>query len=173
MEDALSEELRFHLENETRKNVAAGMTPEEARYAALRTFGGVDQVEERCRALRHWNRLEVLWRDLKHALRGLKTSPSFTAVAVISLALGIAANTTAYSLFKAILVSRPSATHPEQFMNVMVSRDYGMSYLNYRDLEAMHLFAGLAAYVNPGDYGVRLRLGHQNAVSSDSERQLL
>jgi len=159
MENDLSEELQSHLENQIEKNIAAGMSPEDARYAALRSFGGVDQVQERCRDLRHWNGVEALWRDLKHALRGLKKSPSFTAVALVSLAVGIAANTTAYSLFKAILVSRPTATHPEQLMNVMVSRDYGMSYLNYRDLEAMHLFAGLAAYVNPGDYGVRLRLG--------------
>jgi predicted permease len=159
VEGDLPEELQFHLQREIEKNIATGMSPKEARYAALRSFGGIDEVKERCRALRQWNALEALWRDLKHALRGLKKSPSFTAVALVSLAVGIAANTTAYSLFKAILVSRPSATHPEQLMNVMVSRDYGMSYLNYRDLEAMRLFAGLAAYVNPGDFGVRLRLG--------------
>jgi predicted permease len=158
-EDDLSEELQFHLQREIEKNIVVGISPEDARYVALRNFGGVEQVKERCRALRHWNGVEALWRDLKHAVRGLKKSPSFTAVAVVSLALGIAANTTTYSLFRAILVSRPSAAHPEQLMNVMVSRDYGMSYLNYRDLEAMQLFAGLAAYVNPGDFGVRLRLG--------------
>src|SRR5690349_1809634 len=129
MENDLSEELQFHLQRELEKNIKAGMDPEEAHDAALRTLGGVDQVKEQCRDLRHWNGLEAVWRDLKQALRGLKRSPSFTAVAVVSLAVGIAANTTAYSLFRAILVSRPSATHPEQLMNVMVSRDYGVSYL--------------------------------------------
>src|SRR5258705_4847814 len=85
VEEDLSEELQFDLQLEIEKNINAGMSSEKARYAALRTFGGVDQVTEACRELQHWSRFEALWRDLKHPLRGLKKSPSFTALAVISL----------------------------------------------------------------------------------------
>ena len=89
VEQELSDELRFHLAKMTEEYVAQGMTPEEARYAALRELGGVEQIKEECRDMRRVNHIENFIRDFRYALRMLARSPGFTAVAVIMIALGI------------------------------------------------------------------------------------
>src|SRR5262245_4447415 len=80
--DDLSEELQFHIDKEIEKNTAAGMTPEEARYAALRSFGGVEQVKEECRDACGMRFVEEVCQDLKYGLRMLAKNPAFTAVAI-------------------------------------------------------------------------------------------
>ncbi|PYV84484.1 MAG: hypothetical protein DMG05_24540, partial [Acidobacteria bacterium] len=104
MEDELTEELHFHLEKEIEKNIAAGISPEEARYAALRSFGGVDQIKERCRDTSRVRWLEAFWQDLGYGVRMLAKSPGFTAIAVLVLALSIAANSIVFSVLHALLV---------------------------------------------------------------------
>src|SRR5438876_4897951 len=92
VEQELAEELRFHLGKLTEEYVAKGMTPEEARYAALRELGGMEQIREECRDMRRVNHIENFIRDFRYALRMLARSPGFTAVAVIMIALSIGVN---------------------------------------------------------------------------------
>jgi putative ABC transport system permease protein len=103
-EKELGSELRFHIERQVEENIAAGMSPQEARRAAVREFGGVEQVKEECRDTRRVNYLENLGKDIRYGFRMLRKSPSFTFFAVAVLALGIAANSAIFSVADAVLI---------------------------------------------------------------------
>ncbi|HYY72138.1 MAG TPA: ABC transporter permease [Candidatus Bathyarchaeia archaeon] len=100
----LRDELEFHLQHQIAEYVAGGMDPQEARHAALRSLGGVEQVKEECREARKTNLIEDFARDVRFGMRMLRHSPGFTALAVLCLTLGIGANASVYSWVEGILL---------------------------------------------------------------------
>ena len=143
LEDEMDEELRFHLENQIEDNIKAGMTPEEARYAALRTFGGVEQIKERCRDTHRFRFIEDFRQDVCYGFRMLLRNPGFSAVSVFSLALGIGANTAVFGLIDT-LIFRPFPVRDPNDLAVFTSAFSYPEYLDYRDRN--EVFTGVMAY---------------------------
>ncbi len=108
VEHELDEELRFHIEMQTRKNVAGGMNAREAARRARVQFGGVEQAKEECRDARGIGWIETLLQDVRYALRGFRRTPGFALTVVATIALGLGLNTTLFTIFNAYVL-RPVA----------------------------------------------------------------
>jgi predicted permease len=151
LDDRLDDEIRFHVEQQIEKNTRAGMAPAEARRQALIRFGGVEQMRERTRDEFRAGLIEHLARDVRSGLRSLRRHPGFTAMAVLSLAIGIGANTTIFGLVNAVLSGHSPLDDPETLVNIYETeggRGFNpMSHPNIEDLRrgTSDVFRGIAA----------------------------
>ncbi|MFN8093184.1 MAG: permease prefix domain 1-containing protein [Vicinamibacteria bacterium] len=116
VEEELDEELRDHLEREAQALVERGVAPEEARRAARLALGGVESQKEACREARGVRLVEETASDVRYALRGIARHPSLAAVVVVSLALGIGANTAIFSVLDAVLLARLPVRDPDRLV---------------------------------------------------------
>ena len=118
MEAELDEELRAHLERQVEKYIQSGLRREEAARRARLEFGGLEQVKEECRDARGVNLVETTFQDVLYGLRRLKRSPGFTAVAVLTLALGLAAVNTIFAVVETVLLRPLDYPHSERILTV-------------------------------------------------------
>ena len=114
----LSEEMQQHLEEKIEALVIDGMPREEAIHAARRAFGNATLIEQRSREVWMWPLLESIWADIKFALRQLRKSPGFTAAVVLTLALGIGANSAIFTLVNAVLLKNLPVVDPKALVRV-------------------------------------------------------
>src|SRR5271168_2012792 len=127
VEIELDEELRFHFEREVQKLEASGIPSKEAMRQARLAMGGPEGVKEECREARGVQFLDTLARDVRYAVRILAKTPVITSVAVLSLALGIGANTAIFSLLDSVLVKLLPIQHPEELVRVQRFRGDAIS----------------------------------------------
>ncbi len=152
-EENLRREVDFHLAQETEANIRAGLSPEEARLTALRSFGGVAQVQEECRDAWGVRFLDNLKQDIGYGLRGLRRNPGFAAVVVLTLALGIGANTAIFSVVHGVLLRPLSYSAPERIVMLNQAAPkagqpfLGFSVLDFMDFrERNRSFSAMAEY---------------------------
>ncbi|HLG59834.1 MAG TPA: ABC transporter permease [Vicinamibacterales bacterium] len=151
LEDRLDDEIRFHVEQQIEKNRRAGMTPDEAQRKALIRFGGVEQVRERTRDEFRAALIENLARDVRYGLRSLRRHPGFSAMAVLSLAIGIGANAAIFGVVNAVVFRDSPLVQPETLVNIYeteAGRGFGqLSHPNIEDLRkgTANVFGGIVA----------------------------
>jgi predicted permease len=150
----LDVDIRDHLERETQDNIERGLSPEEARYAALRTFGNVALIREETRAVWIPVWMDQLWQDVAYAVRTIRRAPGFAAIAVGSSALGIGACAVIFAMINVAIFRPLPVDAPDRLMSVSQSDrrtgDVGheLAYPDFRDLRGTRSFEGIAAY-NP------------------------
>src|SRR5579871_1227833 len=155
MERDLADEMLDHLERKAATYAAAGMNPAEALNAAKRQLGNAALQQELSRASWGFPTLESIWQDVRYGLRGLRQSPGFSTVAILTLALGIGATTAIFSIVNTILL-RPLPYRDSERMVTLRSvvspfgkAELGVSKLNFDDIKAQaHSFEAMVTYVD-------------------------
>jgi putative ABC transport system permease protein len=152
----MADELQMHIELRTEKNIAAGLSPQEARYAALREFGNVGNIQEQAREQRGWMWLEYFVQDIGYGVRMLRKNPGFTTVAVLTLGLGIGANTAIFSFVNGVMLKPLPYANSDRIVRLREILPEGKGYtpaspLNYLDWEKQNtVFDHLACVVAGG-----------------------
>jgi macrolide transport system ATP-binding/permease protein len=153
VEADLDQEVQSHLEMLTEENVRAGMPPEEAQRAARIELGGVEQVKEQVREIRIGNWFHSVISDCRYGLRQLRKNPGFATAAVLTLALGIGANTAVFSLVNSALFKPLYAANPGELVSIFWgdTEGHGLSNHSYADYldyskESAPVLSGLAAF---------------------------
>ena len=164
----LERELRSDLDLEEEEQRESGLSPEEARYAARRALGNATLIKERAHEAWGWTRWERFLQDLQYALRQLRRSPGFAAAAILTLALGIGASTSIFSVADAVLLRPLPYPNPEQLVRVWEQMPNGhrpnLAESNFEDfLTQNNTFARLAAY----DFGVASRFRWERAGAGE------
>ena len=149
--DDFTSEIEAHLQLETERLRDQGLSEEQARAAARRSFGNVLHAEERFYESRRWLWWDHFWQDVRYGLRTLRKSPGFTAVVVLTIALGIGATTAIFSVVDATLLHPLPYPQPEQLVSIeddlpgVGAQDVGMSEPEWQDLQR----SGIFEYVSP------------------------
>ena len=140
LDDRLKDEIEAHLDMATNENIARGMPPDEARHAALRSFGGILKTREAYRDTAGWPGLDALWQDVRYAARTYRRTPGFAFVVILTLALAIGANTAIFSLLNALALRDLPVRDPGTLVQVStVTPAQGESFLTFsmfRELSA-------------------------------------
>jgi predicted permease len=151
VERELEKELRFHLDEEIEDGRTRGLSPEDARRAALRRLGGIAQIQEECRNMRKTGFVENLKQDLRYAVRILAKSPGFTLVMVLTLALAIGATSAIVSVIEGVLLRSLPYRDPAQLVRIFTSNrawpKFPINRNDFRDFRTrLHSFESIAAY---------------------------
>jgi putative ABC transport system permease protein len=151
MMDNLDQDIRDFIERETQDSIDRGMSPKEARYAALRKLGNVTRIKEETWEVWSFDWLDQLWQDVRYAVRMIRKNRGFTATALLSLAIGIGANTAIFSLIDALLLRMLPVRDPQQLVQVLCIEDGrridSLSYPAVRGLqERADRFSGISAF---------------------------
>jgi predicted permease len=165
MDQELDAELRSHCELQVAEKVSSGMSEDEARRSCRLEFGGLAQIKEDCREARGTTSVEHIGQDVRYAMRMFGRTPGFTVVVVMTLALGIGANTAVFSLINAVLLKMLPVKDPQQLMHFSkIQPEFGQNdYFSYPEVELFqhetHAFSGILAFANLGDVDVEMN-GH-------------